>query len=441
VNLFQFQREGAAWLATRRRALLADECGVGKTVEALAAHRIVTEGQPLGDPLVIVCPSIVKSVWAEHIRIWLPQIEASVFSGRGTFSWPTPMCAAVVNYEILPTILASSRPGNGTTLIADEAHYLKNPDAYRTRKFRTMAELVLAAGGRVWLLTGTPIANEPCDLWHLLEAAGLAEKAFTSWTEFRRIFGAKDYEFEVMTRRGRPVKITKTKWGRPDRDAARAGFDRVGLRRTKAQVLDQLPPKLRRTVEVGIPDKARGLCDAAVAGLEAEGRDPVKVLAAMEKETGPIAEARLALAAAKVEGAMELAKAVEEGGGVPIVFSAHRAPVVALGAKMPGWAAISGSTPPTERAGLVQRFQRGELRGLAATIGAAGVGITLTRATELIFLDLAWTPAENLQAEDRACRIGQRGSVVISTLVADHKLDRIVLAALSHKSEAARFLR
>jgi SWI/SNF-related matrix-associated actin-dependent regulator 1 of chromatin subfamily A len=105
-----------------------------------------------------------------------------------------------------------------------------------------------------------------------------------------------------------------------------------------------------------------------------------------------------------------------------LVFSAHRAPVDAC-ASREGWASITGDTSADERGRIEEAFQAGKLKGVAATIAAAGVALTLTRASRVIFADLDWTPANNDQARDRANRIGQTQSVLVTTLVADHDLD------------------
>lgn len=116
-----------------------------------------------------------------------------------------------------------------------------------------------------------------------------------------------------------------------------------------------------------------------------------------------------------------------------VVASAHRAPVDALGARE-GWATITGDTPAAKRAEIVKRFQDGNLKGVALTIQAGGVGLTLTRASTMIFVDLDWTPGNNVQCEDRICRIGQRAdSVLVIRMVSDHPLDRHILEILKKK--------
>jgi hypothetical protein len=117
-----------------------------------------------------------------------------------------------------------------------------------------------------------------------------------------------------------------------------------------------------------------------------------------------------------------------------VVFSAHRACVDVLETRE-GWATITGDTPPARRTEIENDFQTGKFIGLACTIKAGGVAITLTRASQAIFVDLEWTPALNSQAEDRICRIGQSRGCVITRMVADHPLDQRLTDILSRKRQ------
>jgi hypothetical protein len=127
-------------------------------------------------------------------------------------------------------------------------------------------------------------------------------------------------------------------------------------------------------------------------------------------------------------------KRLEDANEPIVVFSVHRAPIDHLGTR-DGWATITGDTPAAARTEIEARFQRGELRGVAATIQAGGVAITLTRAHRAVFVDQDWTPALNAQAEDRICRIGQDRGVIITRIIADHALDRRIAQVLATKIE------
>ena len=209
------------------------------------------------------------------------------------------------------------------------------------------------------------------------------------------------------------------------------------LRRRREEVLPELPPARYRAIEVPLGRSARALPNELWRAMSEHGADldGDRLLAAARRHSQElVSRARSALAAAKVPAALEVASRYEDAEEPLVVFSAHRAPVDVIGVQ-PGWAAITGATSAESRGDAVARFQRGELRGLAATIQCGGVGFTLTRASHVLFVDRAWTPSENRQAEDRLSRIGQRRGVMVLDLVADHPLDRRVTEVLRRKAE------
>ncbi len=151
-----------------------------------------------------------------------------------------------------------------------------------------------------------------------------------------------------------------------------------------------------------------------------------------------LSEMRAALATAKIPAVLDLVGQYEENEEPVVVFSDHVAPVEALAAR-DGWKAIyGGDAGPEYRQKVVEEFQAGKLKGVACTIKAAGVGITLTRANTIIFVDKHWTPALNEQAEDRLARIGQTRPVNVITLAADHPLDKRIAELLTIKQEMVK---
>lgn len=433
LALMGFQGIGIEWLAPRRKALLGDDMGLGKTVQALTAA-------PTNAPVVVVCPSVAKGVWVREVSRFRPDLTPVALSGRDSFRWAQPGEMVIINYDILPGEPAEKKgyaatlPADlanapaGTVLIGDEAHMLKESDANRTSQFRALREAVLAADGRVWLLTATPILNRPTELWALLQAMSAGREVYGSYENFCRLWN---------TEQGRYGTI----WGNAEPEVATL-LKKIMLRRMKRDVLTQLPPKTIRDVEVnGLSDAVKRLCDQALAQLEADGvsvEEALRIASETENITRPSiqiwSKARAALATVKLGAALDMIEAFEDAEEPVVVFSAHRAAIDTLG-KRPGWAAITGDTPGTEREAIAARFQAGELIGVAATIAAGGVAITLTRASNAIFIDEAVTPALNNQAQDRIYRIGQSRGVVITRLVAAHALDRHTAMLLARKNE------
>lgn len=448
-NLFPFQAEGVAWLRRNSRTLLGDDMGTGKTVQALCA----LPPSP-SVPVLVVCPAVAKGVWEREAAVWRPKYRVTVLSGKGAFLWPKHGEIVVVNYDILPDSLPQppvpnlrlvegaeivklrerlKAGGYNLHVIADEAHYVKNPGADRTGRFRVLSGLA----DTVWLLTGTPLVNKPPDLYHVFESGQMALPCFGDFTAYHSMFET----IELQAKQGR-FKRKYTKWVRPHYpdDLARR-LRRVSLKRRRYDVLKQLPEKRWKTIPVAVTERAATLkADAIFAELQVMGFDwdAARANASYFRQSpatfAAISEAAAALAAAKIPAMLATVEEFEEEEEPLVVFSAHRAPIDLLGGR-PGWAAITGDTSHSKRSEHVEAFQQGHLKGIACTIQAGGVAITLTRASNALFVDRAWNPSENEQAEDRLHRIGQINPVVIMDLVAEHPFDQHVNRVLTSKKQ------
>jgi SNF2 family DNA or RNA helicase len=432
LALFPFQARGIEWLAPRSTALLADDMGLGKTVQALCAA-------PVGAGVLVICPAVAKGVWVREAKRFRPDLTPVALSGRGSFRWPVAGEMVVVNYDILPGTPAAQKgypavlpvelatAPAGTVVIADEAHALKSSGAQRTSRFRALAQAAKASGGRVWLLTATPLLNRAPELWAIAQAMGVGRETFGGYDAYKRMWRATDGKYG-------------TEWGQPTAQVA-TSLQAIMLRRVKSEVLTDLPAKTVRAIEVnGLSVSTKKLCDNALAALDALGVDLAKALALATSTADKslafeqLSAARAALATAKLDAAIEMIEAYEDAGEPVVVFSAHRAPIDVLGAR-DGWATITGDTAAEARTEIENAFQAGKLKGVACTIKAGGVAITLTKACNAVFVDEEWTPALNSQAQDRIYRIGQSRGVVITRLVAAHALDRRVAELLAEKAE------
>ena len=400
------------------------------TVEALAAL-------PANAAVLVVAPAVAKGVWKREIARWRPNLDITVLSGRGTFRWPVPGEVVIINYDILPDMHEPSVKatdakrakrgcvnklckgcGPGLDIIAsaprdvvaivDEAHALKNNKAKRTLKFRSLSEVIRGKRGRVWLLTATPLLNRPQELWSIYQAAGIAQEAFGSWAQFLKLFN------------GMPAFWGGYEWGTPEAECAER-IRRVCLRRLRTEVLPELPVKTWRRTDVSIDAKTLKACDKLLKDYGGIKR----ILHLIENEGitfETMSSIRHALAVAKIPSLLSLIEQYEEQEEPVVVFSAHRAVVEEL-SKRPGWAVIMGGVKAEERTRIEEAFQAGKLKGVACTIAAGGVAITLTRSHNAIFTDLEWTPALNAQAEDRICVLhGQRvltlrGSLLIEDVI------------------------
>jgi SWI/SNF-related matrix-associated actin-dependent regulator 1 of chromatin subfamily A len=424
AGLYPFQVDGVDWLAKGSHRLLADEMGLGKTVQTLVA--LPPEGRGL-----VVVPAILKYYWQIECRKWRPDLVPVVLSGQNSFRFPCKGEVIITNYDILPDWLEprkrtkDSKPWDVTMdhippqtksacqeiiLVVDEAQKVKNYKTNRSKRINGLSRLC----GSVWALTGTPLENRPLDLWGTLSSLEMSRPVFGTFPKFiERMNGKKGrwggYEF------GTPQPIV------PEI------MRRVMLRRKRETVLPDLPRKQYSTIEVDLPPELRGDMDK----LWNEWGELIK-----KRELPPFEEfstIRQKLAVSRIPYLAEIVEDHEEASVPLVVFSAHIEPVRVIGSRE-GWAYIDGSVTATKRQEIVEAFQAGHLKGVALTIRAGGIGLTLTRAWKAIFCDLDWVPSQNLQADDRICRIGQLAAhCEIVRLVSNHVLDLRVLELTAWK--------
>lgn len=391
ARLMAFQQLGVEWLLSHDYALLADEPGLGKTVQALIAVREADIS-----PVYIVCPPIVMSVWERHVVDWRGPVDIRI---GGKQQGTLEMMADVV---IVPwsRIAQMRAPSKIPLLILDESHYMKSASARRSK-----AALEWAKGAkRVWLLSGTPMPNHPSELWMQLRALRVApsEKLFSAWYYpwgKRSARGAADLSAWLKTH--------------------------VMMRRLKRDVLSQLPPKIRRVVPVAAPRGSAQLVreEARLYDRRHQGADVL----------GELVRIRAELGRAKIPYAIDLVS--DRLGSGPIVIYAHHQAVVKQLASRLSCPYIMGDTPHHERAKIVAEFQDGQHQAIVCSITAAGVGITLTAARYALVVEPDWVPGVNIQAEDRLHRIGQAEPVEVDYLVWDDKnsVDWRVVQAILRK--------
>ncbi len=445
-----YQKVGAEWLVSRHGGILADDMGTGKTLQTIAAL-------PANTPILVIAPAVAKGVWARELLKWRPSFgRVTRIDGRDNFRWPNPASeereslstgeVVIVNYDILPDgheedCAEKSCPGcaeyledcpDGLVIVADESHALKNSKAKRTRAVKAMSLAARSKGGKVWLLTATPLLNRPPELWSLLDIAGCAQEAFGTWGQFKEVMGGEDEH--VYVKGGRGATRATTNWTGKLDESVTDRLQRVMLRRTKVEVLDELPPKSHELLSVDVDKAALKACDDALKEMGGAAALERTLLEGKDISFETWSRARSALAKAKTPAMLELVSQYEEAEEPVVVFSAHLAPIRML-SEREGWAIITGETPAKERTEIENAFQEGKLRGIGCTIKAGGVAITLTRARHEVFVDREPVPALNDQAEDRCYRIGQTRGVLVRILVAKHPLDERVAEICMGKKE------
>ena len=431
--LYDYQRTGVEWLAPRKGALLTDEMGLGKTVQGLVAA-------PDRGGILVACPKAVFTNWQDEAKLWRPDLKIGTIKNKSSFRWPRPDEILIVTEGCMPEIeevkeglglvdMGLTMAPTGMTLIGDEAHAYKNKKAARTKKFAMLATYVRASHGRVWEITGTPILNRPTELWTLMTHAGVAEQCFGSYQDFVRAFRICKAESGVN-------------WGTPSEQIPDM-LRKVMLRRNRVDVLKDLPRKQRTdTIVHSISPTTTKYLDSVVAKMAERGLE----LGELELAADDVGKDRSipfemmsrtmsVLATAMTPAMTERVEQYEDEGIPLIVASTHRVPIDTLHDRA-GWATITGDTSAEARGQIVKAFQAGELKGIAGTYQAMGVGITLTHASHVLLVGAPWTPALISQMEDRACRIGQEAdSVHIERLLVNHPLHIRLVELLTIKQE------
>lgn len=424
TQLYPYQVEGARWLADRRRAMLADEQGLGKTAQAIEAANLVG-----ADPVLVICPASVRSSWARDIRL---------FSRGQRF--------VIESYEKVARDWQKF-DGPWGALIIDEAHYLKSLSSKRTiaiygsavanRQFPGLLQL----SGRVWSLTGTPAPNYPVEMFTHMRALFPETLAMASDPSRRYDHEAFIGRYCKTVDKGFGAKVVGSK----NTDDLRARLAPHVLRRLKKNVLPDLPEIRYEPLIFDAPGVVASLSEIPheeMAKAREALKDPERGLQSLAVE---LATLRRVTALAKAEIVRQWVETfLEETDRKIVIFGHHTEPLEYLQHKLKGGNAtprqdrapmILGKTHSWHREAAIERFQNDpNVRVFLGQITAAGTGITLTAASDLVFLEQSWVPADNAQAAMRIHRIGQKRGCMVRYAMLAGSIDEAVQNVLAKKS-------
>jgi len=452
------------------RLLVGDEMGLGKTITSLA---IMSAYQQSEWPLLILCPASLRYTWPAEIEKFLPWISSqSTCVVRGaddvTFAqkivnWrrkkveqnkPTlkpPYQIVICTYSLLQNRYAVSKAlqnCNFECVIADESHNLKQKDSQRCR----LALPIMKQSKRLILLSGTPALNRPVELFPQLTALDPTGKMFPGSGNMSYSQYTKRYCNARQTRFGYDVK------GISNADELHQCLKKVMLRRLKSQVLQDLPSKQRSIVPVKMKDKDKQQESQYIMedwSAACKALDGISDLDADDVAHAAKNESRRAMMQAYQASGIAKASAVAEyiidwlrgcdSSQKLVVFAHHKDVMDCLQEAITkdfkgklGMIRIDGSVSPLERASRVKKFQTNKgVRLALLSMTAAGVGLTLTAASNIIFAELNWTPGVLAQAEDRCHRIGQVNSVNVTYCICkdeDLSIDMVIWKMLSNKT-------
>jgi SWI/SNF-related matrix-associated actin-dependent regulator 1 of chromatin subfamily A len=449
LSYLPYQLAGIAYMTNRNREgfLLADEMGLGKTIQAIG----LINADPSIQKVLVICPATLKINWLREMNKWLVR-PTTVKIANGQF--PTADIV-IINYDILKKWRAEIDQVQWDLMIVDECHYIKNSKAQRTiallgkwNASREKRVFPIKATKRVFM-TGTPIVNRPAELWPILKSIdpkGLGKNFVDYICQYCAGYKAS-WGWEYSGASNLPELQQKL----------RSSFM---VRRLKADVLKELPPK-RRQIIIVPPTGAAAI--AAVRNERQVFRRYEQAMQAAEEaaerarshgDKDGYREAVLELhnsksiafeemstlrhdtAVAKVPQVIEHLTECLEAEEKVVVFVHHHDVANALKEAFPTAALVTGQVKPSDRITQVDRFQNDPAcRLFIGGIQAAGVGITLTAAQHVVFAELDWVPGNISQAEDRLHRIGQHGNVLVQHLVFDDSVDSYMAATIIEKQE------
>lgn len=437
LPLYGFQRDGVRYALTHRRALIGDEPGLGKTLSALAAIELAG-----AYPALVVCPASMKLTWEAEVAKWLPQRKVAVLSGTA----PDPdrlrgVDLIVLNYDIVTAWQRDLGALRAKALVVDESHLVKEPRAKRSRAIAALAART-PAEGLVLFLSGTPMVNRPRELIHQLRVLDRLD-AFGGAHGFRERYCDLHHNGFGMDDGG---SSNLQELGERLREVCM-------VRRRKADVLRELPAKTYAAVPLALTNRAayrRAEADVVsfLGSLAADavrnrggGEDQAARAAFWTEQRALRAKALVKIGAlrqlaaqGKLRGVIEWTQTFLAGDEKLVLFAHHRDIQEQLIAAFPDAARIVGDQAAGERHQNVERFQgEPDCRLAVCSIDAAGVGLTLTAASNVAFCELPWTPAALTQAEDRLHRISQERPVTVWHLLAPQTIDERMHRLLEHK--------
>ena len=479
--LFPHQRAGVEFLATAKRALLADEPGLGKTAQAIRALKMLHERGEEVFPVLVVCPNTLKKNWAREFTKWWPEVPTQVIKGSAVQrkrQFEDPSQVFIINWESLRThsrlapygsvALTRCRACGGQdekisetrcevhlrelnnidfkSVIADEIHRSKDPKSKQSRA------LWSASGDSKirFALTGTPIANNVVDLWSILH--WISPKDWPSKTKWI------DRMVDTMLNAFGGMMVIGVKPAM--QDEFYKSVNPVMRRMLKKVVLPWLPPVMneRRDVEMSTKQKKayEQMRDLMIAELDSEDTltapsvltQTIRLLQFassyatldVNESTGET-KALLSSPSCKVEALMDDIDNGDFGDDSVAVCAVSKQLINLLSAELTKkkilHGLITGDQDEDERQKAIDDFQSGAIKWILFTAQAGGVGITLTAARRLIMLQRPWSLVDHKQVLDRVHRIGSEvhDSIVITDYVTEGSIEERVIQVLETKAD------
>ena len=413
------QKVAVEKLLANNKFILADDMGLGKTTSAVIASL-----ESKARKILIVCPASLKINWEREIRNYSNR-KVLIVEGR---KWGSTYDYYIINYDIIKNYHTTDKSedsddykllvnANFDLAIVDEAHYISNATANRTRLLNDVLETI----PKVWLLTGTPMTSRPINYFNLLKI--VESPLALNWQSYVRRY-CKGYQFNVGNRR-----VWNTS-GASNLDELRERTKNLVLRRMKIDILD-LPEKIVTPVFVELTSKMYDEELEEFTRISTDKKDNETISVTLNR----LMKIRQLIAYEKIPYTCELIDKCLEQGKKVIVFTNFTMSLDMIHEKYKkNSVTLDGRMSKDKRQNSVDRFQTDDkIRVFIGNIKAAGVGITLTAAEVVIMNDLSFVPADHSQGEDRAYRYGQKNSVLVYYPVFENTVEKIIYNILQKK--------
>lgn len=431
ADLRSYQKEGYQWMSRLSLwgagALLADDMGLGKTLQAIA---LLVSRAKEGAQLVVVPTSLTLN-WMSEMGRFAPGLNALLLNKPGgdrksQIDGAKAYDVVITTYGLLITEEELLTSRQWTTVVLDEAHTIKNRDTKMSK-----AAMGLKADARL-LLTGTPLQNHVSELWNLMQFAnpGLLG-TFQEFTDRFILPIERDHDKEQQRMLKRIISP-------------------FILRRTKTDVLNELPEKTEITLRVDLSEEEWAFYDnirqRALTSLEAGEATAMQALAEITRLRQAACNASLVeksahIKSSKLESFMQLVQELHANHHRALVFSQFTSHLALVRQRLDeegiNYLYLDGATPAKERQRLTEEFQHGDAPLFLISLKAGGLGLNLTAANYVVHLDPWWNPAIEDQASDRAHRIGQKNSVTVYRIIAAGTIEEKILTLHQTKKNMA----
>ena len=415
----EHQKVAIEKLLANNKYILADDMGLGKTTAAVIASLECGARKVL-----IVCPASLKINWQREITNYTNK-KILIVEGR---KWGHTFDYYIINYDIIKNYHTTDKSEdsddykllvntNFDLAIVDEAHYISNTTANRTRLLNDVLETI----PKVWLLTGTPMTSRPINYFNLLK---IVDSPLTlNWQSYVRRYCA-GYQFRVGNR-----KVWNTS-GASNLDELRERTKNLVLRRMKTDILD-LPEKIITPIFVELKSRMYDEELEEFTRISNDKKDSETISVTLNR----LMKVRQLISYEKVPYTCEIIDRCLDQGKKVIVFTNFTMTVDMLQEKYKKNSVIlDGRMSKERRQESVDKFQTDpKTKVFISNIVAGGVGITLTEAEVVIMNDLSFVPAHHSQAEDRAYRYGQKNSVLVYYPIFENTIEKVIYNILQKK--------